>query len=134
MEKAFPGLSSDVTVDGSRSISLSFYDENQNEKSIQNSSQPFRISIPRNKNSPPLFVNLINKNSNSTNTANLLTLDGFMLSKQNVSIHYHINPNDNQIGYFVALKFGDNPYLSSTIQLFDMWNIFCPQSNKLFFY
>ena len=130
MEKAFPGLNSNVSINGSKSIALSFYDENQNEKLVQNSAKPFIFSIPRDTSQPlPPFIYFSNNSSNFSikSFSNLLTLDGFMLNKQNVSIHYQINPNDNEIGYFVALKFGGNPFLNSSLQLFDMWNIFCPK-------
>jgi hypothetical protein len=57
---------------------------------------------------------------------NLLTLDGFIISTKNVSIHYQLKPTNLSVGYFVALKFGSDPYLNKTIQLFDMFQIFCP--------
>jgi hypothetical protein len=135
MEKAFPGLNSNVTVDGSKSIALSFFDENQNEKLVQNSDKPFIFSIPRDTSQPlPPFIYLLNNSSNTSikSFSNLLALDGFMLNKQNVSIHYQISPNDNKIGYFFALKFGGNPYLNSDLQVFDMWSIFCPKGMKYF--
>lgn len=129
MEKAFVGLNTNVKVDGSKSIALSFYDENQNEKIIQNSSRAFIFSIPKDiRQSLPPFVYLTNNSSNGsvTDQNNLLVLDGFLLNKPNVSIHYQISPNDTEIGYFVALKFGGKPCLNEDIQLFDMWTIFCP--------
>jgi hypothetical protein len=78
-------------------------------------------------------ANTTEKNS----VLNLLKLDGFITSKNNVSIHYHIRPNTNNLkaaGYFAALKFGGNPYLNSTYQAFDMWDIFCPQTGNFTFF
>ena len=67
-----------------------------------------------------------------------MTLNGFITTKRNVSIHYHIKPNNKSLAYFTALKFRSNPYLNSTHFLFDLWNIFCPkdlrtESNESFY-
>jgi len=135
MEKAFPDLNANVAVDGSKSIALSFYDENQNEKIVQNSSRTFIFSIPKDiAHSLAPFIYLSNNSSNSSATdhANFLVSDGFLLNKQNVSIHYQISPNDFEIGYFVALKFGGKPYLNENLQSFDMWTIFCPVGMQKF--
>jgi len=91
----------------------------------------------------PEFATLVNhtfsnnpfKSSNNSNSTskpiNLLLLNGFTISKRNVSIHYHIQPDDESLGYFAAFKFGGNPYLNKTYQRYDIWNIFCPWS-KIF--
>lgn len=144
MPVAIPGANSDVSVKGSKSIALSFFSEDQSEQGISNAPEPFVFAIPRDTSMPlPLFERLIDVNqtrfklskpaSNFTNTTrgpvNLLKLNGFSVTKKNVSIHYHIQPSDESLGYFAALKFGGNPYLNSTFRRWDVWKIFCPWSN-----
>ena len=126
MPKAYPDLSGNVSVEGSKSISLSFLNPDGTIKAVTNSSTPFLFSIPMNQESIPSFVAL--NISNTTN--NLLAYDGFMINKYNVSIHYQIKPNNTKKGYFVAMRFGDWPQLDSNNQLFDIWNIFCAKGKK----
>jgi len=131
MSKAFPGSNkSQVSVSGSKSMGLSFFNENGEKLIIENAIQPFLISIPMLTSLPKFLVLNKTNSSNSMVSENLLTLDGFILNRNNVSIHYQIKPTNNQTGYFAALKFGENPYLSGIKQQFDLWNIFCPQSSK----
>jgi len=131
-----------VNTKGSKSISLSFFGEDQSEQKISNSPQPFFFAIPRDTSVPtPDFVTLVNhtltrgrsfssSSSNGSNSTsgpiNQLVLAGFAVAKNNVSIHYHIRPDDESLGYFAALKFGGNPYLNSTYRRWDMWKVFCP--------
>ena len=126
MQGALP--SNNVPISGSKSISLAFYDENNLEKEISESQNYFYFSIPRDNNPLPSFEKL--NTSNVNQSFNLLTLNGFLINKNNVSIHYHIKPNNKQLGYFTTLKFGSNPHLNSTFVSFDMWNIFCPNDLK----
>lgn len=143
MPVAVPGANSDVAVAGSKSIAMSFFSEDQSEQGISNSPTPFEFAIPRDTSLPlPPFETLYNYNQtrikvsvpvNSSNQTqskkpvNLLMLNGFTVAKKNVSIHYHIQPNDENLGYFAAMKFGGNPYLNHTFQSYDMWNVFCPR-------
>ena len=143
MPVAIPGANNDVSVTGSKTIALSFFSEDQTEQSVSNSPEPFIFSIPRDVNmSLPSFEPLFNYNEtrikkllevNITNRThvpiNLFLLNGFTISKKNVSIHYHIQPTDESLGYFAAIKFGGNPYLNSTYQRYDIWKIFCPWRN-----
>ena len=144
---AVPGANNAVSTAGSKSISLSFFGEDQTKSSVSNSPKPFQFAIPRDTSMPlPEFNTLFNYNSSkvldsmqSTNNSNstrrgpinLLLLDGFSTSKNNVSIHAHIQPTDETVGYFAALKFGGNPYMNRTYKRFDVWKIFCPWSNLL---
>ena len=136
MPRAFPGLNnSQVVVSGSKSLALNFLNQNGAKLKAEHLSQPFLISIPMDLTSLPEF-SVLNKTTNSSNSTvssdNLLTLDGFILNRNNASIHYQIKPSDSKKGYFAALKFGDNPYLNRINKQFDLWNIFCPQSSKFF--
>ena len=141
MQKALPGIFNDVSVDGSKSVSLSFLGENNNEIKIENSSTLFKFTIPRDTTIPlPEFNLLLDSSSNNTNKTsssataiNLLTLNGFFIKSNNVSIHYHIKPENKSLGYFAALQFGSNPYLSDSHQLFNLKNIFCPKGKDVSF-
>lgn len=124
-----------VPVYASKSISLSFYNEDKSELEITKSTDNFYFSIPRDTsiNLPP-FKQLKTTSSNVSSALNILILNGFLINKNNVSIHYHIKPNNRKLGYFAAIKFGSNPYLNSTYKLFDLWKIFCPKGKLSLFY
>jgi hypothetical protein len=149
MQKAVPGSNSAVSVKGSKTIALGFYGEDQSEVPISNTPTPFYFTIPRDTTIPlPEFVPLLDTNitkpqieqdTNVTEIAtkkgpiNLLLLNGFLVQKYNVSIHYHIEPTNELLGYFAAMYFGGNPYLNSTFQRYHMWRIFCPWG-KIYLY
>jgi len=124
LKDSVPGFENNsVSITNSKSIGLTFFNSNSSEQKISNLSDYFYFGIPR-TNQIPLFKQL---NTNKPiNSSNLLTLDGFIIPNSNVSIHYQLKPTNLTIGYFIALKFGSNPYLNKTIQLFDMFQIFCP--------
>ena len=154
MPAAIPSLSNTVSLNGSKSLSLSLIGDDLAPKSVSGSPSPFYFTISRDTTLPlPQFDILEStdqeyiNNNNSSNAmhtkANILELNGFLIPKNNVSIHYHIRPDcQNEsvesvksVGYFAALKFGDNAHLNSTYQSFDVWNVFCPHGNfvlKLF--
>jgi hypothetical protein len=114
-----------ISIADSKTIGLTFFNSNSSEQPVSNTSDYFHFKIPR-TNQIPLFKQLNTHNSEMSSRKNLLTLDGFMISTKNVSIHYQLKPTNLLVGYFVALRFGSNPYLNRTIQLFDMFQIFCP--------
>lgn len=122
---AVPDQNNSVSISNSKPIGLTFFNSNSSEQSISNTSDYFYFGIPR-YNQIPLFKQLIINNTNILK--NLLTLNGFIISSKNVSIHYQIKPNNYSVGYFVALKFGSNPYLNKTKNIFDIFQIFCPSS------
>ena len=142
---AIPGQNRAVSTNGSKSLSLGMIGDDQVPQSVSDSPSPFHFTIPRDTTQPlPQFDTLeitdSHKNSNITISSptvnskalNMLKLNGFVIPKNNVSIHYHVRPdsfNFEFVGYFAALKFGGNTYLNRTYQSFDMWNIFCPQSD-----
>jgi hypothetical protein len=145
MPVAIPDKNNFVSVSGSKSLSLGLIADDQSAQSVSDSPSPFYFSIPRDTTQPlPEFDILEStdyQESNNTHdnytisenkkALNILKLNGFIIPKNNVSIHYHIRPNSfsyKSVGYFVALKFGGNTYLNSTYQSFDLWNIFCPDS------
>ena len=122
-----PSIQNDsISTSDSKTISLTFFNSNSTEQSITNLSDYFYFGIPR-TNKIPSFKQLIYTN-NTNDSRNLLTLDGFIIPNNNVSIHYQLKPTNNNltIGYFISLKFGSNPYLNKTIKSFDMFQIFCP--------
>lgn len=122
--------------------------DDRKEQNVTNSPSPFYFAIPRSPTqSLPSFETMENTLSSRQNDStipdngpiNLLALNGFLISSQNVSIHYQIKPNVKSENasfpaYFAALKFGGNPYLNSTFQRYDMWKIFCPQGNANTFF
>jgi len=130
MSAALPDQNKSVSVFGSQLVSIKFYDSNQIERSISNSSEPFYFTIPRNNSELPIFKIL----PISARNSNLLIVDGFVISNSNVSIHYHIKPDNLSLAYFVALKFGSYPVLNKTSQIADIWKIFCPKGTLNYFH
>ena len=143
MPIAIPDSNSEVSVTGSQSLSLSFHDQNQNEAGVNNAPSPFVFSIPRDTSIPlppfevfydiniaSLYVSSNTSNSTKDKSINLLVLNGISVTKKNVSIHYQIKPYDETAGFFAAMTFGGNPYLNSTYQRYDLWQILCPWSNN----
>lgn len=130
MSAALPDQNRSVSVFGSQLISIKFYDSNQIEQSISNTSEPFYFNIPRNNSELPIFKIL----PISTRNSKLLIVDGFIISNSNVSIHYHIKPDNSSLAYFVALKFGSYPVLNKTSQIADIWKIFCPKGTLNYFH
>jgi hypothetical protein len=122
---ALPDQNNSVSISNSKTIGLTFFNSNSLEQSISNTSDYFYFGITR-YNQIPLFKQLIINNTNILK--NLLALNGFIIPSKNVSIHYQIKPNNYSVGYFVALKFGYNPYLNKTNKIFDIFQIFCPTS------
>ncbi len=106
-----------ISIADSKTIGLTFFNSNSSEQPVSNTSDYFHFKIPR-TNQIPLFKQLNTNNSEMSSRKNLLTLDGFMISTKNVSIHYQLKPTNLLVGYFVAFRFGSNPYLNRTIQLF----------------
>jgi hypothetical protein len=129
MSAALPDQNRSVSVFGSQLISIKFYDSNLIEQSISNTSEPFYFNIPRNNSELPIFKIL----PISTRNSNLLIVNGFIISNSNVSIHYHIKPDNSSLAYFVALKFGSYPVLNKTSQIADIWKIFCPKGTLNYF-
>jgi len=129
MSAALTDQNKSVSVFGSQLVSIKFYDSNQIEQSISNSSEPFYFTIPRNNSELPIFKIL----PISARNLNLLIVDGFVISNSNVSIHYHIKPDNLSLAYFVALKFGSYPVLNKTSQIADIWKIFCPKGTLITF-
>ena len=67
MQKAIPDIFSNVPTDSSKTIGLSFFNEDKTEKVFNNLSSPFFFSIPRDNSDLPPFIKLIRvKNLNKT--------------------------------------------------------------------
>lgn len=124
MSTAYPGINAnDIILNGSKTLALTLYNDLKTEISISNASSPFQFTIPVDQDLTSFTQNSLKQNSN-----NVLTLDGFNVTKNNVSIFYHIKPSNKLLGYFVSLRFGAYTVLNSTAKLYDVSSIFCPNN------
>jgi hypothetical protein len=98
---------------------------------IKNTTQPFEIHIPRQKNTlPPSIIyqniSLLSNDSefkyyyvNLTHNLNL-----------SISLHIDIEPQDLQLSYLFIIRFNGKPYLNTNS--FDHSKLICPQGNLYF--
>ena len=118
-----------VSTKESNLISLSFFNENNQELIIKNTSQSFEFTIPRVstfKLDPFKFINPYKSYNN------VLWLSKITTNKSNVSIHYQFTSSNKSDSYLGVIKFGSNAYLNNDSYSFDIWKIFCSNKNSLF--
>ena len=112
-------------IGSSKSIDVSFYDEDQNEISVAHQQKPVEIWISKDTSVAIEPYILINATQNQTDIQGFMS-NGFNLTGSNVSIHIQIRPNraEASIGYLTLLKFGENPSLVN--KYYDSLNLYCP--------
>ena len=123
-------------VSSSKTIGLSFSDENNNNIPVGGLSGSDRIqfSIKRDVTSSMyqlVDVSYHNLSANSTNGEPKFFLqNGFSVNASNATILINLKPVNISKAYLVLIEFGQNPFLNQTHQLFDYWKLLCP-SGKL---
>jgi hypothetical protein len=123
--------SSQSNTNLSRSISLSLFDLNGDEISIQaNSNHPIQLNIPRDPNLVIPSMSLQNVISfNSTPHHQLFNLHFInVTSNLPISVHFEMQPLNISLGYLFIYKFDSSPLLNSSINQTDGWTLFCPSS------
>ncbi|CAF1447475.1 unnamed protein product [Adineta steineri] len=113
----------------SRSVSLSFVDQNGNEISFKASqNNPIQLIIPRDPN--VIIPSMYLQNMTSINSTNNNLLFNYLYinitSSLPISIHFEIHPLDKSLAYLFIYKFDQTPLLNSSISIIDGWTIFCP--------
>jgi hypothetical protein len=119
----------------SRSISLSLFDHNGNEMSIQtNLDHPIELMIPRDPNLEIPSMILQNVTSLNSTPHNLLfNLDFINITNPlAISVHFEIHTLNISLGYLFIYKFDNSPILNSSVNQIDGWTLFCP-SSKFYF-
>jgi hypothetical protein len=123
LNSALIGLNGDneTNVGKSKSISLSFYDQNDgSEIQVNNQANPIEFWIQKDLSSNDYsFYNLTYSN-------HLFLINTFMKKTTNSSIHIQIKPNNLELGYLILLVFDDIPVLTSSDQKYDFWKLYCP--------
>lgn len=115
----------------SRSVSLSVYDRDGKEISVQSTgNQSIEIIIPRDPNLAMPSRTLQNVTSlNSTPHSLLFNLHFVNItSKLPISIHLEMYPLNASLPYLLIYKFGSAPQLNSSIRIIDGWTLLCPSS------
>lgn len=111
----------------SKSIGLSFYDDDKIEIPIRNKKEDgnFEFWIERDtsliKNFDFVFVNT--KNYYSSLVSNQVFSMKFELKDNDVSVHFHIRPENVSVSYLILLKYANE----TNVKKFDLWKIFCPK-------
>lgn len=123
--------SSSSNTNLSTSISLSLFDENGNEISIEtNSADPIELIIPRDPNVNLPSWTFQNTSSISSSAHNQIYNLHYMniSSEVNRSIHWEIQPLDRSVAYQLIYKFDQSPQLNSSVTVIDGWTLLCPSS------
>lgn len=117
----------------STSISLSIFDENENEISLRTIfNHSIELIIPRDPNLiiPPMTL----QNVTAFNLAhhhflfNLHYIDLARKDNLTVSVHIEMKALNESIGYLMIYRFDHSPRLNSSITQIDGWSVFCPSS------
>ena len=108
----------------SNSIGLSFYDLNNNEIPIKDSS--IEIIIERDSNLPEIPYQYVNATQFELKSQFLP--NAFNITSANASIHIELMPLDVNIGYILVLKKGSPPLINKTYASYDAYKIICPSN------
>lgn len=123
----------------SQQISFSIYDENNKYINVKNLNKSIEIWVPRDGKAtidPFKLINITELNSNKNET---LIISGFYsssfyLNGSNVSINFQIKPTNKSLGYLLLIKFGSYAYFKKNFQKYDLFECFCPNGEKNFFF
>ena len=134
MTSALSGLNgnNETNIGSSKSISLSFYQDDNSEVPVNFEENPIEFYIVRSVSDE--LTPFITYNSSAAlqmmKAAQDLTLfyNVFNLSGANVSIHIQIRPK-NMTQYLVFLKYGGLPQLNTRKIDYDAWELFCEEGN-----
>lgn len=115
---------SETNTNLSRTLSLTIFDENQKEISIQtNASHPIELFIPRDPTAivPPMIHQNVSQLNLSSQSFYLHSIDFTRKNNLAISFHLEIFPFNASLAYFFVYKF-------KALSPFDGWTIFCPSS------
>lgn len=128
---SFGNSRDDSKTNLSRSISLSLFDENGNEISVEtNETNPIELFIPRDPNViiPPMIKQNLTQMT-TTPHHHLFTLHYVNISSSlSTSVHVEIESEMKNISYLFIYKFDRSPHLNSSINEIDGWTILCSSS------
>ena len=127
-------LASDTNL--SRSVSLTVFDRNGNEVSLQtNVHERIELIIPRD---PTMVIPSMTRQNVSSNKTlphyQLFNLHFIQLpqSKSNnnrsVSLSFEMKPWNTSLAYLLIYRFDNSPLLNSSINQLDGWALLCPSS------
>jgi hypothetical protein len=129
---SFGNSSSQPNTNVSTSITLSIFDQNGNEVSIEtNEDQLIEIIIPRDPNliiSSMILQNVTSMNSIPHNQ--LFDLHYINITNTfTISVHFEIHPLNSSLAYLFIYKFDQTPQLNSSISQIDGWTLLCPSTS-----
>jgi hypothetical protein len=112
----------------SSTVSLSFFDSNGNTLPITNSKKPIDIWIPRDGNFKNDTFNFVNATGLKLPNGFKLMPSALTIKSNNASIHLNIRKISPNIivGYLILVKFGDTPFVNSSVSKYDDWKLLCP--------
>ena len=110
----------------SNSVSLTFFDEKNNQIEIINRNYPIDVQIQREINLPSYPYQYVNISEILLKNGSFLMPNGFYLSSNNGSIHVELKPLNKSIGYLIVLKLGFSPVINSTYADYDSIKMMCP--------
>jgi hypothetical protein len=118
----------------SQTVSLSFFQSNNQALTVQGLTIPLSIWIPKASNSQIPSYQTITANYTATLqcVGNDVFLQNAFTINSSSSIHIQFKPaktstNDSsKTGYLFLLKYGSSPLLNSSYASYDLWQLFCP--------
>jgi hypothetical protein len=131
-----------LNLNSSQTVTLSFFQSNNQPLLVQNLTTPLSIWIPRNSEIQVPAYQTIEANYTATMQCgnNDTFLQNSFYINTSSSIHFQFKPvtSNASLGYLALLKFGSSPQLNSSYSNYDLWQLFCPtdsitQLNDTFF-
>ena len=140
-EMAVTGTNGDneAFITSSKTIGLSFSDEENNNIPVNGLSGPDRIQFSIKRNVTASMYQLVDVSfhnlsaSSASGEQEYFLQNGFLVNASNATILINLKPDNVSAAYLILIEFGQNPYLNQSHKLFDHWKLFCPagKSNQL---
>lgn len=123
---------SQVKLDKSSSLSLSFYAENNQEMSMSNKTFEFWIKRDTSILEIPeyIYTNVSNFTSGPFGKNQLRAYTIKTNGLKSYSVHIYIKSENISLGYLALLKYDQTAFLNQTHQVYDFFKLFCHSGNK----
>lgn len=120
-----------VNVVDSKTVSLAFYSDTSQEIEVSSYQDGISFWIGKNSVSVPSFetVNIVNSSS-LISSANQIRTFGVTLKSSDQALTIDLKPSNTQIAYFMLLKYGTLPVVSSSGKSYDIMKVVCPMGKS----
>lgn len=116
-----------ANVVDSNTVSLAFYSDSSQEIKVSGYQDGISFWIGKNLDSVPSFDTVDIFNSTSLiSSANQIRTFGVTLKSSDQALTIDLKPSNTQIAYFMLLKYGTLPVVSSSTKSYDTMKVVCP--------